>query len=71
MYLSGIETRFNRHGQNDDRQNEKKSGLSIFSQSARPFGKREEIQLPQELIKKAHWYILNNCEELKLACSLY
>ena len=65
MYLSGFETRFNRHERNDDRQNEEISSLSVFNQRARPFGKREEIQLPRKLIQKAHWYILNNCEELQ------
>lgn len=65
MYLSGFETRFNRHERNDDRQNEEISSLSVFNQRARPFGKREEIQLPRKLIQKAHWYVLNNCEELQ------
>ena len=65
MYISGIETRFNQCEQNDDRQNGEKFGLTIFNPHARPFGKMEEIQLPQELIEKAHWYVLNNCEELQ------
>ncbi|KAK2662282.1 hypothetical protein Ddye_000856 [Dipteronia dyeriana] len=40
--------------------------LSVFSQKARPFGANQLIHLPQNELRRAHWYILNNYEELQL-----
>lgn len=66
MYLNKIETKFNRKERNDDAlSTSQKAKLSVFSQAARPFGGRKHVQLPHENIKKMHWYILNNCEEIR------
>ena len=66
MYLNRIETRFNQKERNDDaRPTPRKAKLSIFSQAARPFGGRKQVELPRADIKKMHWYILNNCEEIR------
>ena len=66
MYLCGIETRFNRVERNDDSLHGQPEGvLSIFCQKARPWGSRKLIKLPPDELQKAHWYVLNNCEELQ------
>ena len=67
MYLGGIETKFNRPERNDDRgKNRQECVLSVFSQNARPFGANQLVNLPQNELRRAHWYVLNNCEELQL-----
>lgn len=66
MYLNWTKTKFNQKERNDDAQPTLcKAKLSIFSQVARPFGGRKQVQLPHADIKKMHWYILNNCEEIR------
>ncbi|RVW66346.1 hypothetical protein CK203_065230 [Vitis vinifera] len=66
MYLTGIETRFNRSERNEDRFEDRVQGcLSIFSQQARPLGSRQHLQFSKEELTKAHWYIMNNCPELR------
>ena len=67
MYLRGIETKFNRDERNDDgsRSSQNVKRMSIFSQKVRPFGATHFIQYSQQDINAAHWYVLNNCEELK------
>ncbi|KAK2633810.1 hypothetical protein Ddye_028602 [Dipteronia dyeriana] len=67
MYLRGIETKFNRDERNDDgsRSSQNAERMSIFSQKVRPFGATHFIQYSQQDINSAHWYVLNNCEELK------
>lgn len=66
MYLNRIDTKFNQKERNDDaRPSTRKAKLSIFSQAARPFGGRKQVQLPHSIINKMHWYILNNCEEIR------
>ena len=66
MYLSGIETRFNRGERNEDRfENQAQGCLSIFSQQARPIGSRQHLQYSKEVLDQAHWYIMNNCHELR------
>ena len=66
MYLRGIETRFSRVERNDDNREEQARGhLSIFSQQARPIGGRKLMQLSKEELEKAHWYAINNCCELQ------
>ena len=66
MYLSGIETHFNRGERNEDRfENQAQGCISIFSQQARSFGSRQHLQYSKEELDKAHWYIMNNCHELR------
>ncbi|RVW42210.1 hypothetical protein CK203_108057 [Vitis vinifera] len=60
MYLTGIETRFNRSERNEDRFEDRVQGcLSIFSQQARPLGSRQHLQFSKEELTKAH------CEHTK------
>ena len=67
MYLRNIETKFNRDRhfevEFEDEQNVDK--LSIFSQKACPFGGKSLIEIHGHDLEVAHWYILNNCEELQ------
>ena len=66
MYLIGIETRFNRDERNEDRFERRVQGcLSIFSQQARLLGSQQHLQCSKEDLAKAHWYIMNNCPELR------
>ncbi|VVA37014.1 PREDICTED: transposon CACTA En/Spm, partial [Prunus dulcis] len=64
MYLKDVETVFNRPQRNNDggMRNEK---LSVFAQSARPFGDpgRGESFSRNDL-EVAHWFVLNNCDEI-------
>ncbi|KAL5786944.1 hypothetical protein ACOSP7_003893 [Xanthoceras sorbifolium] len=63
MYLHSIETQFNRIHQNNDG-GLRTQGLSIFSQQAQPFGGVHRSKLSQLEIECAHWYVLNNCQEM-------
>lgn len=63
MYLTGIETKFNREERNFDREKETVSqGLLIFSRSVRPFGGSKYEVLSDQEFEMIQWYILNNCE---------
>lgn len=68
MYLHGIETKFNRTIRNDDvidsRTSNNNGCLPIFSLKARPTGHPRSKELSSAELKKAHWYILTNCEEV-------
>ena len=63
LYLDSIETKFNCVERNDDG-GQRVGGLSVFSQNVRPFGKAQ-IELSQQEIDIAHWYVLNNCDEVQ------
>ncbi|XP_059302828.1 uncharacterized protein LOC132054886 [Lycium ferocissimum] len=64
MYLTGIETRFNREDRNDDGSSKKDEPvLDIFSKSVRPFGDGDYDAIPRKDLDMARWYVLNNCEE--------
>lgn len=67
MYLCDIETKFNHDGHiNDETQEgQNNNGLSVFAQKACPFGGKSFLELSQQQHEAAHWYILNNCEELQ------
>jgi hypothetical protein len=65
MYLSGIETKFNREERNYDGGKDNDRELSIFSTSARPFGASKYETLSEQEFKKIQWYILNNCDEVE------
>ncbi|CAL2229910.1 unnamed protein product [Prunus armeniaca] len=64
MYLKDVETVYNRPQRNHDEgmRNEK---LSVFAQSARPFGDpgRGESFFRNDM-EVAHWFVLNNCDEI-------
>jgi outer membrane lipoprotein-sorting protein len=64
MYLKDIETRFNRPERNDDGGTPSAS-LSVFSQNTRLLGHAEPKLLSKQEIDKAHWYVLNNCDEVR------
>ncbi|CAL9005872.1 unnamed protein product [Prunus brigantina] len=64
MYLKDVETVFNRPQRNHDggMRNEK---LSVFAQSARPFGDPGRGEsFSRNDMEVAHWFILNNCDEI-------
>ncbi|KAI5334366.1 hypothetical protein L3X38_024499 [Prunus dulcis] len=64
MYLKDVETAFNRPQRNNDG-GMRKEQLSVFSQSARPFGDpgRGESFSTNDM-EVAHWFVLNNCDEI-------
>ncbi|CAL9021492.1 unnamed protein product, partial [Prunus brigantina] len=64
MYLKDVETAFNRPQRNNDggMRNEK---LSVFAQSARPFGDPGRGEsFSRNDMEVAHWFVLNNCDEI-------
>ena len=66
MYLSGIETKFNRLERNwveEECNNIKK--ISVFDNHFRPIGKMTPITLDNNLRNKAEWYILQNCFKIQ------
>ncbi|VVA36987.1 PREDICTED: transposon CACTA En/Spm, partial [Prunus dulcis] len=64
MYLKDVETAFNRPQCNNDG-GMRKEKLSVFAQSARPFGDpgRGESFSKNDM-EVAHWFVLNNCDEI-------
>lgn len=64
MHLEDIETRFNRQERNFDRcPGQQRTGLAVFNQNVRPIGARiYEWCHPQDL-ERAHYTVLNNCDE--------
>ncbi|XP_026384463.1 uncharacterized protein LOC113280039 [Papaver somniferum] len=69
MYLRGIGTKFNREERNNDTScdghGKKGTSLPVFSQTARPISGTTYKQLSKKEIEMAHWYLLNNCDELR------
>ncbi|CAL2271249.1 unnamed protein product [Prunus armeniaca] len=64
MYLKDVDTAFNRPQRNNDGglRNEK---LSVFDQSARPFGDPVRGEsFSRNDMEVAHWFVLNNCDEI-------
>ncbi|XP_075107712.1 uncharacterized protein LOC107795833 isoform X3 [Nicotiana tabacum] len=56
MYLTGIETRFNREDRNDDgSSNKDEVVLDIFSKSVRPFGDGNYDTIPKNDFDMARW----------------
>ena len=70
MYLTEIPTRFNQRSRNHDDVSDEMDDLSVFSMRPRAFGhvKRNSLSprlvLADEYLKKAHLFILRNCEEV-------
>ena len=66
MYLSGIETKFNRDERNYDGGKEvNEKGLFVFSRSFYPLGGSKYEFLSQQDYEMIQWYILNNYEEVE------
>lgn len=64
-YLHDIETKFNQVPRNfDDSDDQHQGGLSIFSTKGRALGKSVVKELTMEEWTQAHWYILQNCENV-------
>ncbi|KAL3834135.1 hypothetical protein ACJIZ3_008871 [Penstemon smallii] len=63
LYLSDeVDTRFNQLGRNDDRGGSTREGLDIFSRVGRPLGKAVPKVLDEQILEKAHRYVLFNCD---------
>lgn len=63
LYLSGIETKFNREERNFDGGKEIISQeLFISSRSAKPYGASKYEVLSKKDSEMIQWYLLNNCE---------
>ena len=66
MYLDDIEIRFNRTDRNADHEwGDNEPTLSIFKQTVRPIGARKFEFMDVNELSKAHFYILNNYEEIE------
>ena len=64
MYLTGIETIFNREERNADRV-ENVHGLAVFTQNVHPFGRiTRATEVSQQEREMAHWFVLHNSPEL-------
>ena len=64
MYLKDVDTAFNRpqHNKYGGLRNET---LSVFAQSARPFGDPVRGEsFSRNDMEVAHWFVLNNCDEI-------
>ena len=65
MYLRRVETKFTRPQRNIDVDEILTDGLSVFSNVARPYGKKDFRMLTPQETDDMHWYVLNNCEEVE------
>ena len=66
MYLDDIETRFNHIDRNIDREwGDNELMLSIFKQTVWPIGARRYKFIDVNELSKAHFYVLNICEEIE------
>ncbi|CAN6692617.1 unnamed protein product [Malus baccata var. baccata] len=65
MYLTGVESRRNRRGRNEDGIGRGVSGgLSIFDSKGCYMGSGEHVELDLNTFDQCHRYILNNCDEV-------
>ncbi|CAN6692225.1 unnamed protein product [Malus baccata var. baccata] len=65
MYLTGVESRRNRRGRNEDGIGRGVSGrLSIFDSKGCYMGSGEHVELDLNTLDQCHRYILNNCDEV-------
>ncbi|XP_071906894.1 uncharacterized protein [Coffea arabica] len=66
LYLADyVETKFNRTSRNDDVGETSSERLDIFSSSCRPLGKGTPTNFSNEILRKAHQYVLFNCDHIK------
>lgn len=65
MYLSNIETVFNREERNNDG-GERGPGLIVFKQNVRPFGRiRRAPNVSAKELDMAKWFVLYNTDEVE------
>ena len=62
-YLHRAETRFNRLERNEDDGHRQDKGLTIFMKMGNPLGQGTIKVLSHEDWKRAHLYVLRNCDE--------
>lgn len=60
-----VETKFNRPNRNQEVEDDLYLGLDVFSTKGRPLGKGVATTFDEDTLKKAHQYILFNCDALK------
>ena len=67
MYLTGIETRFNRNPWNDDSMNRQQGcgDFDVFKQNVRPMKGSVVRTLSEDEKRMCHWYVLNNCCQIE------
>ncbi|XP_076926567.1 uncharacterized protein LOC143589798 [Bidens hawaiensis] len=66
-YLRGVESKLEKRGRNDDNTSSDARSfvLDIFRVNGRGIGKKEVYNLSSILMKKAIWFIFNNCHEVQ------
>jgi hypothetical protein len=64
-YLNGVEMTLHIKERYNDEEEESTATLSVFSHKVRPIGGVKYVNLPYLDHELAHWYVLNNCEEIQ------
>lgn len=64
LYLPRSESKFNKKDRNPDGK-VRKDALSVFSQNVKPLGGFLFDYADSKEIQMAHWYVLNNCEDVQ------
>ncbi|XP_027172109.1 uncharacterized protein LOC113771742 [Coffea eugenioides] len=59
-----VETKLNRSNRNEDVAKSSSTGLDLFSMSTRPLGKGIPTKFSDEILRKAHQYVLFNCDHV-------
>ncbi|KAL3497992.1 hypothetical protein ACH5RR_040724 [Cinchona calisaya] len=57
--------KFNQESRNKDRTENTISGLDVFTIAGPPLGKSTSTKFDEEILRKAHQYVLFNCEYVK------
>ena len=67
MYLTGIETRFNRDPRNDDPRNDQFvcGDFDVFRQNVQPMGGLVMRTMSKDEKQTCHWYVLNTCSQIE------
>lgn len=65
MYLTDVETAFNRPERHHDG-TAPDENISIFSHKVRPTGKGVMVELSKEQFEIVSWFIFNNCDEIEV-----
>lgn len=66
LYLADyVETKYNRASRNDNINEKTTCGLDVFTAGGRPLGKGIPARIDADTLKKAHQYVLFNCEALR------
>ncbi|KAK1421831.1 hypothetical protein QVD17_24494 [Tagetes erecta] len=66
-YLRGVESKLDKRDLNDDKTSNgaRSFALDIFRLSGRGIGKKDVRILPDNIMKKAIWFIFNNCQQIQ------